>query len=155
MSHHSEIELRQGLTPVKSQWLYALALKCYRQGASTADPLAGRLLVQIAGTTLGNKICQPRQAVLGRMHGRHARSIQRSLTALRDAGYIQIVRRGRKISNVYRLAKWLWCRLTNRGVGGQLRLPGVGALGDDVRETIERMRRRWEAARRELAPATR
>ena len=155
MSYHSKELLRVGLTPIRSQWLYSLAIKCYRPGASTADPLAGRLLIQVAGTTLSKRICQPRQAVLGRMHGRSPRSIQRSLKALKDAGLVEVIRRGKQLSNIYRLARWLWCRLTNQGVTGQPSLPGLSRARDAIDGVLDGAKRAWEARHRGLVLATR
>ena len=81
------------------------------------------------------------------MHGRHIRSIQRSLGALVAGGFIEAIRRGRKITNVYRLAGWLWSRLTNRGVTGQLALPCLARADDAWSGALDALRRRWEASR--------
>lgn len=112
LSYHAE-RSTTGLAPVRYQWLYTLSLKASRPGTTRPDALAGKLLVFVVTTILCKRACRPSHEALGRMFGRHARSIARSVHALRAAGLIEVKRRGRKLSNVYRLTTWLWRRLTN------------------------------------------
>jgi DNA-binding transcriptional ArsR family regulator len=87
------------------------------------------------------------------MFGRSDRSIRRALKALSDAGIIEVRRRGRKLSNVYRLAKWFWERLTGRDNRPRIRPGRTQALGECLASVIEGARAAWEARQARGAPA--
>lgn len=154
LSYHSSGGSPPG-SRVRYQWLYTLALKVRRGAARTPDPLAGKILVQVAATVLCGRPCKPGLASLGDMHGRSPRSIQRSIEALESAGYITVIRRGKQLSNVLKLAVWLWRRLTGRGGTDQLELPGLRRMDDAINGVLQAARRAWEASRRGLALAPR
>ncbi len=151
LSYHSDTGAG-ALPPVRYQWLYTLAVKVRRGAARTPDPLAGKLLVQIAATVLCGRPCKPGLVALGRIHGRSPRSIERSISALVAAGCVEVKRRGKKLSNVLRLATWLWRRLTGRDGTRQMELPGLRRADDVLNGVMESCRRAWEASRRALAP---
>ena len=91
--------------------LYAPALYF---GALSA-PLGVRLLIAaVAEAKLAGRVFSPSQAALGRLYRRDARTIKRWVRLAVQRGYLQRTRRGRTLSNVYRLSPRLWRRLTGR-----------------------------------------
>jgi hypothetical protein len=154
LSGHSN-GAKTGGQRVRYQWLYTLALKVCRPKSHLPDPLAGKLLLQIAATVLCKRICQPSLWALGQMHGRSGRSIRRSIAALQAAGLIDVIQRGKKLSNVYRLARWLWARLTGRDLRRTPPRPGMARLGDELEGVIAAARAKWAAAQGEAALARR
>lgn len=76
--------------------------------------LATRALIVIAEMSIKHGSCQARQAVMGRWFLRTDRQVRRAIRELKERGYITVKQRGKRISNVMRLAKWLWQRLTFR-----------------------------------------
>jgi hypothetical protein len=120
MSHHprrlsgplratlAELEGRARLHPPK---VYAPALYF---GCLTA-PTGVRLLVAgVAEAALGGKVFSPSQAKLGQLYHRDRRTILRWVKVAVGRGWIRRTRRGRTMTNVYRLSRWLWGRLTGR-----------------------------------------
>ena len=154
MSTHSTGNLN-GRLRVRFHTLWTLSLKAYRRGSSRPDPLAGKILMQVASTVLCGRVFQPSLEALGRMHGRSARSIARAVGALEAAGFVEVIQRGKKLSNVYRLALWLWRRLTGRDGPTTPWLPGLQPLKDGLSGVIARARAKWEAAQGEAALAGR
>jgi DNA-binding transcriptional MocR family regulator len=155
MSYHPNRAERRG-GRVRFQWLYTLAVKCYRRGSSRPDALANKILVQVAATVLCHRVCQPGEASLARMHGRSTRTIRRAIDTLQAAGLVEVIRRGRKLTNVLRLARSLWARLTNRLQGAECHKGRVGQVAGVAGEVLEAARRAHEAhllARGHPAPA--
>ena len=141
---------------MRYQWLYTLAVKCHRPGSSRPDALAGKILVQVAATVLCHRVCQPGEASLARMHGRSTRTIRRAIDALQAAGLVDVIRRGRKLTNMLRLARALWARLTNRLQGAECHRGRMGSVAGAAGEVLEAARRAYEAhrlAREHPAPA--
>ena len=138
MSYHSK-GLVINPPNVRHQVLYAASMKIHRKGSTRPDSLAGRALILIASMCLTAKTCQPGRRALGRMFGRSERSIARSLRALVDAGYIVRRRRGRKLTNVYRLAKALWRALTNDNAHRPPRRSGPTPFKLELRDYIARL----------------
>ncbi len=136
-----------------TQWL--LSIKVYRPGSTRNDLLAGKILTQAAACILCNGTFKPALGTLAEAHGVCVRSVSRSVQALKLGGFVTIRRRGRKLSNVYRLAKWLWCRLTGRYGSEGPWLPGMAPLLPGIQAALDRARASWAAARREVVPATR
>lgn len=155
MSYHSKA-VNPMLNPVRYQWLYALSVKVHRRGSSRSDALAGKILVQVAATVLCKRPCKPGLLALGRMHGRSPRSIQRAVAALVAAGYVEVIHRGKQLSNVLRLSQWLWCRLTGRLLGGQWRKAGpqlVSKIAEGILEAARRAHTAYRLARDAPQPA--
>lgn len=146
MSYHSE--RYGGPTPtVRHQVLYTLAMRVHRPGSSRPDSLASRLMIFIGSICLTNGHCQPRQIALGRECGRSDRSVRRSLKALLDAGLITKRRRGKQLSNVYRLSKALWRRLTNDLAHKPRRSHRASPVQLSIPQYMAGLRAKWEASR--------
>lgn len=120
MSHHSqpfhrplrgvlrELEARSRLHPPK---IYAPALYF---GALSA-PTGVRLLVAgVAERALAGKVFSPSQRRLADLYHRDRRTISRWCRVAVDRGWLRVIRRGKKLTNLYRLTRWLWGRLTGR-----------------------------------------
>lgn len=141
---------------MRYQWLYTLAIKAHRRGTSRPDALAGKILVQVAATVLCHRVCQPGEISLARMHGRSTRTIRRALDTLQDAGLIDVIRRGKKLTNVLRLARSLWAKLTNRLQGAECwrgRVARVAGVAGEVLEAARRARESYHLAREHPAAA--
>jgi len=154
MSTHSLPALSGGLR-VRFHTLWTLSLKAYRRGSSRPDPLAGKILMQVAATILCGRTFKPSLGALGRMHGRSTRTIARAVEALEGAGFVETIQRGKKLSNVYRLAMWLWRRLTGRDGPTPPRRAGLQSAQSELPGIIARARAKWEAAQGEVALAGR
>jgi len=151
MSHHSGRALP--LKPrVGHPLLYMLAMKVCRGNARRPDTLAGKLFVQISSTVCLKRPCTPGRRSLGAMHGRSVRSIARALRALVDAGLVERRRRGKQLTNVYRLAKWIWARITGQDQWAARRAAQDGPAQLELASVIERARGAWAAARARGAP---
>jgi hypothetical protein len=91
---------------IKAPALYALALNA---------PMGTRLLVAVLfERARAGKPFTPSQAKLARMVHRHERTVRRWLKVGAQRGWIKVIRRGRKQTNVYRLTGALWRRLTGQ-----------------------------------------
>lgn len=107
MSHHS-----QGLLHPRRPWplhqpnraqyplLYLVA---------TPIPHLQRLLLEvIAHCVMASRPCTPSQVRLGELLGRRRETICRALHAMQVQRLIRVRRRGRRLSNVYLLARRIW-----------------------------------------------
>jgi DNA-binding MarR family transcriptional regulator len=92
---------------------------------------------------LTGKVCQPGRKALGRMLGRSPRSVGRSIAALVSAGYISRRRRGKKLTNVYRLTKALWARLTNHQVREPRQTSRPTGMQMELRAVLDRLSARF------------
>jgi hypothetical protein len=72
------------------------------------------LLEAIVPICLKDRIFSPGQAKLGVMMHRSPRTIIRYVKVLRERGWLRVIRRGKKLTNIYRLGRTLWRRLTGR-----------------------------------------
>lgn len=120
MSHHPEslsrvlrpvlvdLEARARFNPPR---IYAPALYF---GCLTA-PMGVRVMVAgIAECALRGRVFSPSQARLGELYHRDRRTISRWVQHATRCGWIRVLRRGKKLTNVYRLARYLWRRLTGQ-----------------------------------------
>jgi DNA-binding transcriptional ArsR family regulator len=132
--------------------LYMLATKVSRIPGGRTDALAGRVFLMVASTVLCKRKCQPGQKALGSMFGRSPRSIQRSLKALIECGVVVKIRRGRKLTNLYRLAEWIWRRIT--GADRWLRQPkrGLQPADNSLANILAKAREAWQRAQARGAP---
>jgi len=120
MSYHSS-NLRGGLRAnlallearrrVHAPRIYAPAIYFGCLSAGTGVRL---LVAGVAERALAGQVFSPSQAKLGQLYHRDARTIRRWLKVGVERRWLRVVRRGRKLTNVYRLARWLWGRLTGR-----------------------------------------
>lgn len=72
------------------------------------------LLAMVAERCVRGQTFCPSQRRLGEMVRRRRETISRQLAVLRMHGWIRIIRRGKKLTNVYRLSRELWGRLMGR-----------------------------------------
>lgn len=113
MSHHFSVLSRrphfqpQPATPkARDPILYLLS-----------TPLAHHqrlLLVTIGAMTLRSRACRPSQARLGEILRRKRETVNRHIRALKVQGLVRVVRRGKGLTNVYLLARWVWKALTGK-----------------------------------------
>lgn len=75
---------------------------------------AHRVLSMIAETCLRRRDWQASQVRMAEMIHSSRRSIIRYAQELHALGYVRVIRRGKQLTNVYRLQRWLWERLTGR-----------------------------------------
>ncbi len=120
MSHHSrrlggltvstlrELEQRSRVHPPR---IYAPGLYF---GSLTAGNGPKLLLVAVAEVVLRGKVFSPSQRRLGELYRRDRRSVSRWVKVGVERGWLRVVRRGRKLTNVYRLSRHLWGRLTGQ-----------------------------------------
>ena len=120
MSHHprrlsgltrwtlQELEARARIHPPR---IYAPALYF---GSLTAGTGVRLLVAGIAERALAGQVFSPSQAKLGDMYHRDRRTIIRWVKVAVERRWVRVLRRGRKLTNVYRLSRWLWGRLTGR-----------------------------------------
>jgi hypothetical protein len=72
------------------------------------------LLEAITETVLAGGRFQPSQQRVGELAGRRRETVNRWVRVLRERGLVRVVRRGKRMTNFYLLARALWCRLTGR-----------------------------------------
>lgn len=83
--------------------------------SSLNGPLGTRLLIAVLfERALAGKPFTPSQAKLARLVHRSDRTVRRWLDVGVRRGWIRVVRRGRKLSNLYRLSRPLWARLVGQ-----------------------------------------
>ena len=77
------------------------------------------LLTMVVDACLSGRTWQPRGARWGELVHRRRETVSRAVGRLQRLGYLRVIRRGRKLSNVYRLSRSLWNRLVSgrRAVG--------------------------------------
>ena len=82
---------------------------------STPLPHLQRLLLAtIAHTVIGKRPCTPSQERLGELLSRSRETINRALRALVAQRLIFVKRRGRRLTNVYLLARRIWAAITGK-----------------------------------------
>jgi len=113
MSHHSG-----GIVHVRAPWQKGVVDRAQHPVmwlVSTPLPMLQRnLLVVIASIVTSGKLCAPSQERLGEMLDRSRETIGRALAALVAQRLIAAKRRGRRLTNVYRLAHRIWQAITGR-----------------------------------------
>ncbi len=72
------------------------------------------LLAMVASVNLRGKVFRPGQARLAELRHCSRRTIIRQLRVLVERGYVRVIRRGRRLTNIYRLSRSLWQRLTGK-----------------------------------------
>lgn len=72
------------------------------------------LLEMIASVNVSGGRFHPGQDRLAELRHCTRRTIIRQLKVLAARGYIRVIRRGKKLTNVYRLSRSLWGRLTGQ-----------------------------------------
>ena len=98
MSHHSRA--------VRAPALY---LACLTTGTGP------RLLLEVvAEAVLKGRVFMPSQVKLGELLHRDRRTIIRWAKAASARGWLRVVRRGKKLTNLYLLSRALWRRLTGQ-----------------------------------------
>lgn len=118
MSHHSR--------GVRAPALY---LACLTTGVGP------RLLLEVvAEAVLKGRVFMPSQAKLGELLHRDRRTIIRWAKAASAKGWLRVVRRGKKLTNLYLLSRALWRRLTGQ-VRGRVE-PGVQLVMDRLWKRI-------------------
>jgi hypothetical protein len=80
----------------------------------TLPPLARTFLHNVGDACLRHRSYQPHQARLARSWGRDRRQVIRWVKLLEERGLLRKIRRGKKLTNVYRLARTLWNRLVGQ-----------------------------------------
>jgi hypothetical protein len=124
VSHHSARITSRGL------WLWTLELP---EGPTL-------LLETIAGLCERDRRFQAGQDWLAGSRGRSRRTIIRWVKALETRGLIHVIRRRKKLTNIYRLARWLWARLKGR--------PAWKPAFQDQGELLEQIQRAMTAGLR-------
>jgi len=113
MSHHPH-----GLIRPRPPWAKSQVIAARHPGLyllSTPVPHLQRLLLDfIAHTVIMKRNCTPSQERLGAIFGRSRETICRALKALEVQRLIRARRRGRRLTNVYLLARRLWEALTGK-----------------------------------------
>lgn len=118
MSHHSP--------RVRAPALY---LACLSTGVGP------RLLLEVvAEAVLKGRVFMPSQVKLGELLHRDRRTIIRWAKAASARGWLRVVRRGKKLTNLYLLSRALWRRLTGQ-VKGRVE-PGVQLVMDRLWKRI-------------------
>ena len=111
MSHHP-----QGLIRPRPAWARGQVIAARHPGLyllSTPIPPLQRLLLDIiAHTVVAKRPCTPSQERLGELLGRSRETICRALHALQVQRLIWVKRRGRRLTNVYLLARRIWEAIT-------------------------------------------
>lgn len=114
MSHHSG-----GVLHVRPPWQAGQPNRAEHPMLyliSTPLPTLQRLLlVAIASTVLAQRPCTPSQARLGEIVSRSRETVNRALQALQAQRLILVKRRGRRLTNVYLLARRIWQAITGKG----------------------------------------
>lgn len=118
LSHHSGNGRRPGVL-IREPALYIACLDAPK-GALV-------LLEALVPIVLKERVFSPSQARLGVMMHRSPRTIIRYVRILKERGWVRVYRRGKKLTNVYRLGRALWQRLT-----GQLKPRVPKALQDSL-----------------------
>ena len=136
---HTVQQVRQ--KQIKSRVLYL---------SSTPIPVLQRLILVNVAVALFNKTpWQASQVRMGELFDRSPRSIRRAMKDLALAGLVRIKRRGRKLTNVYLLARRLWHTLTNGAESQLKRLQQRLFSGGWQRKPIARLRtptpEKWRA----------
>lgn len=83
-------------------------------GSLTMPSGAAVLLEMIASVSVTGRKFRPSQHKLADMRHCSRRTIIRQLKLLSERGYVRVIRRGRRLTNVYRLSRSLWGRLTGK-----------------------------------------
>jgi hypothetical protein len=83
-------------------------------GCLTASTGARLFIIAVAERALAGERFMPSQKRLGQLYHRSERSIRRWIRTGVEAGWLRVIRRGRKMTNLYRLSRYLWGRLTGR-----------------------------------------
>ena len=151
MSHHFQ-RGANGAPSVRYPMLYMLATKASRMPGGQSDTLAGKVFMVVATTCCCKRKCQPGQRALGSMFGRSPRSIQRAIRALTDAGLVVKIRRGRKLTNLYRLAEWIWRRITGADRWASMPKRGLRAVADPLTAVLDKAKAAWQRTRDRGAP---
>jgi len=98
---------------------------------------------------MSKNVCQPGLKRLAEMFSRRPETISRAMRALQERQLIKIIRRGKTLTNVYRLARWLWETLTGDPrrhypwAFAQVRLPirgtwGLQSFGECLRDVLSK-----------------
>jgi DNA-binding transcriptional MocR family regulator len=80
----------------------------------TISPWARLLLMQIEDAIIKDRRVRLSQASWAEQMHCSLRTVTRALKELRVHGLIRVIRRGKKLTNVYRLSRNLWGRITGR-----------------------------------------
>lgn len=111
----------------------------------TAPPGARLFLLSVMRAVARKQVFCPRQEALGKAMHRRGRTVRRWTKLLTERGWLRVIRRGRKLTNIYRLSRSLFYRLT-----GQRRRPCPADLQPVLSQFLARAGLRIEDA---FAPA--
>jgi len=97
---------RSSAPPIRWRSMYISALTA---------PLGPKMFLDdVAEVVLKGGVFSPSQASMGQHFRRDRCTVNRWVRLLVRRGWLQVRRRGRKLSNVYRLSRALWRRMTGR-----------------------------------------
>ena len=97
---------RRAPPPIRWRSMYISALTA---------PLGPKMFLDdVAEVVLKGGVFSPSQASMGQHFRRDRCTVNRWVRLLVRRGWLQVRRRGRKLSNVYRLSRALWRRMTGR-----------------------------------------
>ena len=83
--------------------------------ASLTAPAGSRVILSaITDACLRGRRFAPGQRSLGELVHRTARTVRRQLRVLVERGWVRAIRRGRRLTTIYRLSRSLFARLTGR-----------------------------------------
>lgn len=148
MSHHSGLNIRR-----PAWWLATV----------DATPGARLLLGMVAESCTHKRKVACSQVKLGELLHVGRRQVIRYVAELKAMGYLTVWRRGKKLTNVYRLSRALWARLTGRArpLHGRPRQELLTALGltlvgysDKVSAYVDACRRKGYGGADTLLAAT-
>jgi DNA-binding transcriptional ArsR family regulator len=88
-------------------------LTLYIESMSLSSP-AKLFLLGVASIRLRNRLCQVSQKEWGKLLSRSRRTVCYAIKELKEKNLIKIVRRGKKLTNLYFLAHWLYKMLTGK-----------------------------------------
>jgi len=80
----------------------------------TAPTGVRQLVGVVAEAALHGQAFAPGQEKMGEMFHRDRRTMNRWCRYAVRHHWLRVIRRGRTLTNVYRLARWLWARLTGQ-----------------------------------------